>query len=60
MVLASLNGQLIVDDTDDTVHNTDLLLLAFKYRSLFDMQLYDRSNIVTFHAFQRFRLISGR
>ena len=51
MVLASLNGQLIVDDTDDTVHNTDLLLLAFKHRSLFDMQFYDCSNIVTFHGF---------
>ena len=60
MVLASLNGQLIVDDTDDTVHNTDLLLLSFKHRSLFDMQFYDCSNIVTFHVFQRFRLIPGR
>ena len=60
MVLASLNGQLIVKDTDDTVHDTDLLLLTFKHRSLFDMQLYDRSNIVTFRAFQRFRLVPGR
>ena len=60
MVLASLNGQLIVKDTDDAVHNTDLLLLTFKHRSLFDMQLYDRSNIITFRAFQRFRLIPGR
>ena len=60
MILASLNAQLIVKDTDDAVHNTDLLLLAFKHRSLFDMQFYDRSNIVTFRAFQRFRLIPGR